>query len=55
MDVARQLRVLGFCHSIEQLHDVIEDEVERTGGEVLRAEQLMKRWGTECGESGCWL
>jgi hypothetical protein len=42
VDVTRRINVLGFCQSVEMLHDSVERKVAQRGGEVFRVERKLK-------------
>jgi hypothetical protein len=42
VDVTRRINVLGFCQSIEMLHDSVERKVAQRGGEIFRVQREVK-------------
>ncbi|KAL4513467.1 hypothetical protein Ndes2526B_g03526 [Nannochloris sp. 'desiccata'] len=42
VDVTRRMNVLGFCQSIEMLHDSVERKVAQRGGEIFRVQRELK-------------
>lgn len=42
VDTTRRIKLLGFCHSLEYLHDKVEGTVIRRGGEIFAAERGVK-------------
>jgi hypothetical protein len=42
VDVTRRMNVLGFCQSIEMLHDSVAQKTKSRGGEIFRVQRDLK-------------
>lgn len=51
VDSCRRLSLLGFCHSVDHLHEKVELVVRQRGGAVVSSERQLTRCGKggECG------
>jgi hypothetical protein len=45
LDPSRRVNFVGFCQSIDVLHECVEDVVRSRGGDILAEERDLKRWG----------
>jgi hypothetical protein len=44
LDPARRINFVGFCQSVDVLHECVEEVVRSRGGDILAQERALKRW-----------